>query len=281
MITNGRKQDTVVWSARSHFGRIVQSMCIAGCLSWLLAGATVRASELSVDKTAVRPGHSGLVTVSGSIEMESTYGVTVMVELVPQPGTTGKLEFTTVRTNAPIGRGRVLLETRSGREGHVRVSAPVRADVDVLQPGDAWPDQGSFTAYDTDRTGSPALNGAVDDNGSFVPSMVSYGGPVSAFPIRASGNAGGVWDVLLSTSAGDSGWEGLDTDLIAGTVTVTRDACRRDRDCGDKNSCTTDSCEAGVCSHTPVSGDCTPAVPSTPNRKRRNNRDNRSSQGSR
>ena len=269
--------------------RHTRCVCMARCALAVLAAvvvlngaSTLRASELSVGNTAVRPGNSGLVIVSGSIEMESTYGVTVMVELVPRPGITGKLEFTTVRVNAPIGRGRVLLETRSGREGQVHVSAPVRADVDVLQSGDAWPDQGSFTAYDTDRTGSPALNGSVDDNGSFVPSMVSYGGPISAFPIRASGNASGVWDVLLSTSAGNSSWEGLDTDLIAGTVTVRRDACRRDRDCGDKDPCTIDSCQAGLCSHVQVSDDCKPSRPSITRQKRgSNNRDNRSSRGDR
>lgn len=282
MITNDRKQNIVSLKLRSHFGWIAQATLMAGCLPWLFAGATVHASELSADQTAVRPGGVGLVTVSGSIEMESTYGVTVMVELVPRPGTTGKLEFTRVRVTGPLTRARVMVETRSGHEGQVRVTSPVRADVDVLQPGDAWPNRGSFTAFDTDRTRSPALNGSVDDNGSFIPSTVSYGGPVSAFPVRASGNASGVWDVWLSTSAGDSSWEGLDTDLIAGTVTVRRDACKRDRDCGDKDPCTADSCHAGVCSHVQISGDCQSGKPSTTSRKRsNNNRDNRSSRGER
>lgn len=281
MKTNDRIQDIAGLNRRSRMGWLVQSMLFAGCLAWLLVGTAAYASELSADKTAVRPGKSGLVTVSGSIQMESTYGVTVMVELVPRPGATGKLEFTTVRANAPVGRGAVVVEARSGRAGHVRVTTPVRRDVDVLQPGDAWPDQGSFTAFDTDRTGSPTLNGSVDDNGSFVPTAVSYGGPVSAFPVSASRNASGVWDVLLSTRAGVSSWEGLNTQLIAGTVTVKRDACSRDRDCRDNDSCTKDRCEAGVCSHTPVSGNCQPALPSAESRKRRSHRDNRSSQGGR
>lgn len=33
-------------------------------------------------------------------------------------------------------------------------------------------------------------------------------------------DASGVWDVVLSTSVRDSSWEGLDTTLTPGTITV-------------------------------------------------------------
>lgn len=252
-------------------------MVVAGTL--LLISAAMGA-ELRVGDSLLRPGGTGLVTVSGSIDMEETYGVTVMIELVPRATAQGTLEFTSVRVAAPMQRAGVTVEPDVGEYGRVRVSIAKRVDVDVRQPGDPWPEIGSFTAYDTDHTESTTLNGSVDDNGSFVPSAVSYDGRLSAFPISASGNAEGVWDVYLSTSAGDSSWEGVATDLFAGTVTVSRTACSRDRDCRDKDPCTTDSCSAGVCQHVQVSGDCKSTPQGSEGRKTRTQR-SRSQNGGR
>jgi len=174
-------------------------------------------ASLSVGNLAMPPGSTATVTVFGSIADESTFGVTVLVELVPRTGAVGTLTFTT---------------------------AP---PADISQGGDPWPGAGTFSAYDTDVTGSGLLNGTVDDNGTFVPALLTYSGPLSRFPVTASASASGIWDVRLSTSAGDSGWEGVTTGLTAGAVTVTASACLVDADCSDGDVCTNDFCNAGVC----------------------------------
>ncbi|MEK6675879.1 MAG: hypothetical protein AABZ47_09530, partial [Planctomycetota bacterium] len=185
----------------------------------LVLSAIARGATLSVGSLSMPPNSTVNVTVSGSVLAESTYGVTIQVELVPQAGATGTVTFS---------------------------MAP---PTDVVQAGDPWPGAGTFSAFDTDASGSTLLNGTVDDNGTFVPAAVTFSGSLSQFPVTASGTASGVWDVLLATSAGNSGWEGLTTTLVAGTITVTAGACLINSDCFDGDVCTNDVCTAGTCSN--------------------------------
>ena len=77
-----------------------------------------------------------------------------------------------------------------------------------------------FIIYDTTITGSGLLNGSWDDNGTGLPGPVTCSGDLSGFPVRASSDADGIWDVVLSTALGSSAWEGIATTLVEGTVTV-------------------------------------------------------------
>lgn len=160
------------------------------------------------------------VTVSGDIVGESTFGYTILLEIVPRVGNTGSLEFTPA------------------------------LPVDIVQLGDPWPGAGTFSPFDTDPDGSdsPTLNGVIDDSGAgFAP--ITYSGLLAGFPVAASTDAGGIWDLVLSTSTGDSTWEGLVTTWNAGTVTVEPTPCTADEDCDDLNPCTDDTCDAGSCMH--------------------------------
>lgn len=162
-------------------------------VSVLLPCALVGAetAELSVSRLTLKSGTTGEVIVSGLIDGDLTFGVTVMAEIYPRPGCTGTLLYT---------------------------SAP---PVDVAQIGDPWPEVGTFNAFDTNALGfSATLNGSVDDNGTWFPGSVTFDGPLTSLPVMTSEDATGTWDVVLSTSAGDSGWEGLPTRLRAGTITV-------------------------------------------------------------
>ena len=176
-----------------------------------------QAAELSVNSMGMPPDSTVTLVVSGDIAGESTYGATIMAEIVTRVGNTGTLEFT------------------------------AEPPVDVVQLGDPWPGAGTYTPYDTSGTGSVLLNGSVDDNGTFVPAPVTFFGDLSGFPIIASADADGVWDIVLSTYAGDSSWEGLTTTLVAGTVTVSASSCIFDTDCDDVNECTDDVCVSGFC----------------------------------
>jgi len=177
-------------------------------------------ASLSVGSLAMPPGSTTILTISGEIVSEATYGVTILVELVPRPGAVGTLVFT--------------------------VAPP--ADID--QAGDPWPGMGMFSAFDTDQTGSATMNGMVDDNGTFLPGTVSFSGPLLHSPLTASASANGVWDVFLSTSSGDSGWEGVATTLTSGTIMVLPWACLENVDCDDDDPCTDDFCDAGLCEYT-------------------------------
>lgn len=148
-------------------------------------------TTLTTSDLTIASGESASVVVVGEILGESTYGVTILVEIAPRTGNTGTVVFT---------------------------PAP---PLDISQLGDPWPDVGTFVPFDTDLTGSPTRNGSVHDNGTFVPAPVTFSGALSAFPVQASADAGGVWDVLLSTAVGNSSWEGVATTLVSGTITVT------------------------------------------------------------
>ena len=146
---------------------------------------------MSVNSVSMRPGRVIDLAVSGRVSGESTFGLTVLIELVPRPGTTGTVVFT---------------------------PAPPE---DVVQIGDPWPDEGTFTPFDTNAPGlTPTINACVDDNGTFLATTLNFVQPLAIFPIKASGNAEGIWDVVLNASVGDSNWEGLDTTLQNGVIVV-------------------------------------------------------------
>lgn len=146
---------------------------------------------LSANHMELVAGDKGDIVVSGVINGESTFGVTVLVAVMPRQGNTGFLIFTT--------------------------SPPV----DIVGKDDPWPNAGLLTVFDTHLTGSPRLNGAVNDNGIFLPAPVTFSGDMLHFPVSASVDATGIWDVSLVTNVGSSSWEGLETTLVAGTITVT------------------------------------------------------------
>ena len=165
---------------------------LAGLLSALAAGPiSAELPTLSVSDLAMLAGDTDTVVVSGDIDGQSTFGVTIQVLIDPRPGNTGTVLFT---------------------------PAP---PPDVVQLGDPLPKLGTYTPYDTNITGWRTLNGSDDDNGDFVVRPVTFSGPLSGFPVHASQNADGVWDVLLSSYAGDSSWGALVTTLHHGTITVT------------------------------------------------------------
>jgi hypothetical protein len=152
---------------------------------------TAPAASLEAGSSVLAPGAGGNLIVTGTIDDEATFGVTILIEILPRAGNSGSVEFTPAPPN------------------------------DVIQLGDPWPGAGTFTPYDTDAIGFAASrNGSVDDNGTFLSSPVTYDGALAVFPIAAGPGASGVWDVVLSTSVGDSGWEDVATTFVAGTITV-------------------------------------------------------------
>jgi hypothetical protein len=198
--------------------RILYAVCLFG----VAVSTDARGAELSVADTTLAAGTAGEVVVSGALSSENTFGITILVELVPQGGNTGTLTFTP--------------------------SPPS----DITQINDLWPTGGTFTAFDSDAPGfSSTLNGVVDDDGRFLcDTPISFVGQLVSFPILSSADASGVWDVLLSTSSGPSSWEcQAETTLLAGTVTVSTVDCLTDPDCNDANVCTDDTCNAGFCEH--------------------------------
>ena len=230
--------------------------CLLAALCFLAAGES-RAAELSVGTLFMRANSENQVVVSGAIEDEATIGVTIRLEIRPRPGNVGTVEFTPAQAAAVSRRGTIAIRHKEGRHAEVRINAESSVQVDVVQVGDPWPDQGTFSPFDTDRTNAPTLNGSVDDNGTFLPTAITYEGALSSFPIRASAGASGVWDVVLSTSHGDSSWEGVPTTMRHATIAVTPKACVSSADCNDDDACTLDRCEAGVCVHEIVDESCT------------------------
>jgi len=146
-------------------------------------------TALAVDNVVASAGDIVDIEVHGAINGESTFGVTIMVEIL----------------------------TRSDNEGDIWFTASVE---DILQIGDPWFDIGVFSSYDIDLSGSDYLNGTVDDDGNYLSVPVVYSGPLSLFPVQVSEDANGVWDISLSTIVGDSDWEGVETVLRHGTVTI-------------------------------------------------------------
>jgi hypothetical protein len=145
---------------------------------------------VSTGDLSLPAGRRAYVVASGNIEGESTAGVTVMVEIVPRAGNTGTVLF----TEPP--------------------------PVDIFELDNPWPDAGAFQEFDTDLTGSITLNGSITDNGTYIPEPVVFSGMLAAFPVVTSADAEGTWDVMLSTSVGDSNWQGVPTILGQGTAKI-------------------------------------------------------------
>jgi hypothetical protein len=79
---------------------------------------------------------------------------------------------------------------------------------------------------DTDSTPSTSFNASLDEDSDSLPLPLTFTGDIASFPVVASGDASGTWDVTLSTSVGDSAWElPATTVLFDGTVTVTSATC--------------------------------------------------------
>ena len=186
----------------------------------LAAAGTLQAAEMSVSSMLMPPGATATLEINGDLVGESTFGLTIMAELVPQAGAVGTLEFT------------------------------AEPPLDIVQLGDPWPGVGTFSPFDTLGTGFLVLNGVVDDNGTFLPETTTFSGALAGFPVIASAGASGVWDVFLTTDIGPSEWAGeLVTTLIPGTITVVPTACVIDLDCDDSNECTSEVCTLGICTN--------------------------------
>lgn len=194
----------------------------------LAASARLEGAELSVGDVTMLAGTNADVVVSGTVTNEVTYGVTILVELESRVGNTGTVVFT--------------------------LSPPL----DIVPGVDPWPSGGAFSAFDTDSPAfSDTLNGSVDDDGNYVCTLaLDFSDVLSTFPVTASADAEGVWDVRLSTSVGDSNWECLTTTLTAGTITVSQAECIGDADCDDTVPCTDDTCVSGSCVFTANDANC-------------------------
>ncbi len=162
---------------------------VTGSLGW--ASVTVVETSLRAQDTMMPAGRTAHVAVRGTITGQSTFGVSLLVEIVPRPGNIGQVTY----SEAP--------------------------PVDIEQGMDPWPGAGTFSPYDTASPGfSGTLNGSVDDDGEYLGSPLSFIGLLASFPVRSSADASGVWDVILETSVGNSSWEGVATSLQHGTVRI-------------------------------------------------------------
>lgn len=151
------------------------------------ASITVLGPMLSAADLVLPAGRTAEVWVSGEIAGQETIGVTLLVEIASRPGNTGTVEYT---------------------------PAP---PVDITQLGDPWPKTGSFTPFDTDRFSfSETFNGAIDGDGSFLGAPLTYAGLLSAFPIAASSDARGVWDIRLCRNSCATEFERSSWNALAG-----------------------------------------------------------------
>lgn len=161
-----------------------------GLFVLVMAVPTEAVPKLFVRNLELLGGQDGNLVIEGVINGEATFGVTILVAISPRPGARGEVFFS------------------------------LAPPVDITQLSDPWPEVGTFTPYDTDLSGSLTLNGSVDDNDKFLADPLVFSGPLASFPITTSNNALGTWDVLLSTSQGDSKWEGASTALLSGVIEV-------------------------------------------------------------
>ncbi len=207
---------------------------------------SVMAAEMRVRDVMLKPNGSGSVRVWGSIEGKPTVGWTVLLEITPRAGSRGTVSF----TPSELGqRPKYQVHQPIGGRASIVLQQSENMTVDIRQGDDVWPGAGTFSPFDTSRTKSVRLNGAVDDNGTFVAELMTFSGELSEFPIEVSATARGVWDVTLSTASGASSWEGVPTTLHHATITVSPKACTNDRQCRDNNTCTIDRCDGGICRH--------------------------------
>ena len=108
--------------------------CGALAIIVLISPALGQDASLTVSDISLVDGEPGVVVVFGEVNDLSTFGVSLLVEIVPRAGSVGVVEFT---------------------------PAP---PVDVHQLGDPWKGAGMYTAFDTDTAPfSASLNGYIDD----------------------------------------------------------------------------------------------------------------------
>ncbi len=165
------------------------------------ASVTITAVRVWASDLMLPAGRTAEILVSGEMPGEDVFGVTILLSLASRPGNTGTVAYT------------------------------LAPPIDVGQRGDPWPLGGIFTEFDTNTVGfSESLNGSADDNGSLLAAPLTYTGPLSAFPVTASADANGVWDVRLcqepcQTIDDGSFWDGLRFPLPTawrhGTLTIT------------------------------------------------------------
>lgn len=148
---------------------------------------------LSVADLTMVPGRIASLVASGEIAGEETFGLTLVIMLVPRDDTVGTVEFT---------------------------SAPPS---DIVPLGDPWPLVEAETAFDTDATPSSAFNGYVDDSGEGA-APVTFSGELAAFPVVASGDALGTWDARLTYYDGSFPVEGFERSRWQDVVTGMRHA---------------------------------------------------------
>ncbi|RME40335.1 MAG: hypothetical protein D6788_03520 [Planctomycetota bacterium] len=146
---------------------------------------------LAAEESFVVTGREGQVVVTGDIDGVEAFGVTIVVELSPQPGATGSATF----TEAP--------------------------PVDITVLGNPWDGIGNVSPFDTDLSGSLSLNGLILDNATFVPAPVTFSGELGGFPVTTSADALGDWNVRLCTGdcTGDAAislWESVPVPVKTG-----------------------------------------------------------------
>ena len=78
-----------------------------------LSATSVSAAELSLGNVRIRPNSDGRIVVSGSIENEATFGVTIRIELVARPGSVGTVEFTPIEAGVSARRGSMAIHHES------------------------------------------------------------------------------------------------------------------------------------------------------------------------
>jgi hypothetical protein len=152
--------------------------------------------RISAPDIVIPAGGVGHIVVSGEIGGQETFGVTLMVELLPRSGNEGSMTFT------------------------------LAPPVDVVQLGNPWPAEGEFLAFDTGSLAfSDTLNGSIDSDTRSLASPLVFSGVLTGFPVVASADAAGVWDARLLPSdsvAEGSGWQEVETILEHGTVRIVR-----------------------------------------------------------
>lgn len=151
----------------NSLSRVLQSGAVDVTGSLISAFVDV-GPDLSAVDVHMPAGGMAEVWIIGKIAQQESIGVTILARIEEQQESIGSVTYT------------------------------LAPPVDIAQRGDPWPGTGTFSALDTNALGlSPTLNGSVDDNGTFQPAVTDYSGPLVSFPITASSDAAGVWDIRL------------------------------------------------------------------------------------
>ncbi|MFQ5496062.1 MAG: hypothetical protein ACE5EX_11855, partial [Phycisphaerae bacterium] len=209
----------------------LRSVLVICCAVSLSGAGAARAVDITVTSMSMVQGTQSTVVVSGTIEGQFASAVELILELQAGPGVTGTLTFT------PGG-------------------GPT-SDIALIPPS-PWPSP-VFTRQDTNDNFSLLLNGAGIDSVATA-AATTFSGDLAGFPVVASADAVGTWNVLLTASStgASSRWIGPGNGnvpgqvLNIGTVTVTAPVCNNNADCDDADPCTDDSCDGatGQCVNT-------------------------------